>query len=110
MGEQMFTSHRNQMVNALEKPKAPAVQLFWENQPKAQQPAAPLRRDLNAMYVDHRRVRPLIKCFKCRKLGHVARNCKIRLDVQNMTFEKISEFFWKEEEKARKKDFLSKDK
>ena len=31
---------------------------------------------------------PLI-CFKCRKLGHMARDCHQKLDVRNMTYDEI---------------------
>ena len=44
---------------------------------------------------------PLI-CFKCRKPGHMARNCCQKLDVQNMTYDKIIAY---SKDFSEKKDF-----
>ena len=44
---------------------------------------------------------PLI-CFKCRKPRHMARNCHQKLDVQNMTYDKIIAYA---KDFSEKKDF-----
>ena len=50
----------------------------------------------NAMDMDKNRrcgppgdKRPPLICFKCRKSGHMARDCHQKLDVRNMTYDKI---------------------
>ncbi|KDQ24119.1 hypothetical protein PLEOSDRAFT_1086421 [Pleurotus ostreatus PC15] len=71
-------------------------------QQQQQQPAKPTppalqiaARDPNAMDVD-RSQRGLIHCYKCGGLGHMARDCKRRLDVRQMTYEDQQEY-WQEE-------------
>ena len=74
------------------------------------QPAAP--RDPNAMDVDAGRQqqqqqqqqvrRPQIKCFKCNGLGHMARDCRSKLDIRAMTYEEMREHF--EQAEAARKD------
>ena len=44
---------------------------------------------------------PLI-CFKCRKPGHMARDCCQKLDVQNMTYDEIIAYA---KDFSEKKDF-----
>lgn len=64
-------------------------------QPQRQQPQAPKPRDPDAMDVDRTGKRPPVKCFKCQKLGHIARNCT-GVDIRAMTYEEIQEHFRKE--------------
>jgi hypothetical protein len=53
-------------------------------------------RDPNAMDVDkNTATRPPVKCFKCGKLGHIARNCRDGLDIRAMEYEDM-EKYWKE--------------
>jgi hypothetical protein len=64
------------------------------------QPMAPTTttspRDTNAMDVDkNTATRPPVKCFKCGKLGHIARNCRDGLDIRAMEYEDM-EKYWKE--------------
>src|ERR1700724_1450891 len=80
------------------------------NQQRQYTPPAP--KDLNAMDVDrNRQQRPPIKCFKCNKLGHMARHCKTRLAVGAMTHDEMMDYFEeqiaarKDREELKKKDF-----
>jgi hypothetical protein len=64
------------------------------------QPMAPTTttspRDPNAMDVDkNTATRPPVKCFKCGKPGHIARNCRDGLDIRAMGYEDM-EKYWKE--------------
>ncbi|THG97918.1 hypothetical protein EW145_g7515 [Phellinidium pouzarii] len=59
-------------------------------------------RDPNAMDVDQTRRCPSVKCFKCRREGHYAAQCRSCLDIQAMTYDQMREYF--EEESAQKKD------
>ena len=70
------------------------------NQQCQNPPPAP--KDPNAMDVDrNRQQRPPIKCFKCNKPGHMARDCKGRLDVRAMMHDEMMDYF-KEQIAARK--------
>ena len=63
----------------------------------------PAPKDPNAMDVDRTRQQmPPIKCFKCNKLGHMARDCKGRLDVRAMTHDEMMDYF--EEQLTARKD------
>ena len=46
--------------------------------------------------------RPLVKCFKCGKLGHIARNCRDGLDIRAMGYEDMEKYF---KEKLTKQGF-----
>jgi len=41
-------------------------------------------------------------CYKCHRLGHIKRNCRVGLDVQQMTYEEMYDHF--EQQRARWKD------
>ncbi|KAG6904533.1 hypothetical protein DXG01_009212, partial [Tephrocybe rancida] len=69
-----YNSWRPQGGNPAPAPQAP--------------PAPPAPRDPNAMDVDRNRRGPLI-CYKCKRPGHMARDCKSRMDVCNMTYDDI---------------------
>ncbi|KAF5372653.1 hypothetical protein D9615_009863 [Tricholomella constricta] len=45
-------------------------------------------RDPNAMDVDRNKRGPII-CYKCRRPGHMAKDCRSRMDVRNMSYEEI---------------------
>ena len=72
----------------------------YDNKPATPAAAA---KDPNAMDVDRQQRRqtvgqgqsqqqqlPLI-CFKCRKPGHLARNCRSKMDIRAMTYEELVE-------------------
>ena len=61
------------------------------------------------MDVDRSAKRPPLVCYKCRKPGHMARNCRSCVDIRRMNYEELSGYFvqkQKEEADAKaKKDF-----
>ena len=63
-------------------------------------------RDPNAMDVDRNQRGPLI-CYKCRKPGHMARDCRSRLDVRNMSYDDLMNYA---KEKFAQQDFPDGDK
>ena len=46
--------------------------------------------------------RPLIKCYKCQKLGHMMKDCRAPFNIQNMTYEELCNHF--DQAEAVKKD------
>jgi len=82
-------------------------QQFFRNQVPPQhgqhQNIGQLQHDPNAMDVDRNQAqRPPLKCFKCNGHGHMARDCQRQLDVREMTYDQMAEYF--EEMKAAAKD------
>lgn len=74
----------------------PAAPLPAPAAPPQRQPDAPRQRDPDAMDVDRAGRRPPIKCFRCQRLGHIARNCTYA-DIRSMTFDELREYFRQEE-------------
>jgi len=73
-------------------------QQFFRNQVPPQhgqhQNTGQPQRDPNAMDVDRNQARrPPLKCFKCNRLGHMARDCQRQLDVRGMTYDQMAEYF-----------------
>ena len=61
------------------------------------------QKDPNAMDVDHTQERrPLIKCYKCQKMGHMMKDCRAPFNIRNMTYEELQDHFKQAE--ATKKD------
>lgn len=79
----------------------PAPQAAAPQQPArpAAPAAAPRNNDVVPMDVDRAPCAPLV-CYKCRKPGHIARNCRSRVDVRAMTWEKMVAVI-KEDDAAR---------
>ena len=82
-------------------------QQFFRNQVPPQheqhQNTGQLQRDPNAIDIDRNQAqRPPLKCFKCNRLGHMARDCQRQLDIRGMTYDQMAEYF--EEMKAAAKD------
>ena len=61
------------------------------------------QKDPNTMDVDRTQERrPLIKCYKCQKLGHMMKDCRAPFNIQNMTYKELRNHFNQAE--AAKKD------
>ena len=62
----------------------------------------PGQKDPNAMDVDcTQERRPLIKCYKCQKMGHMMKDCRAPFNIRNMTYEELCDHF-KQAEVAKK--------
>lgn len=117
--ERLFsgTSHPKQAQASTSAPQAQGNRNFvWNRTQPQQAQAPPVRtapanpppaRDPNAMDVDRSQRGPPV-CYKCRKPGHRAFECRSRLDVRNMTYDDImnhaKQYF------EEKKDFPTGDK
>ena len=56
----------------------------------------------NAMVVDQTQEwRPLIKCYKCQKMGHMMKDCRVPFNIRNMMYEELCDHF-KQAEAAKK--------
>ena len=61
------------------------------------------QKDPNTMDVDHTQEwRPLIKCYKCQKLGHMMKDCRAPFNIRNMMYKELHDHF--EQAEAVKKD------
>ena len=61
------------------------------------------QKDPNAMDVDcTQEWRPLIKCYKCQKLGHMMKDCRAPFNIRNMTYEELQDHF--DQAEVAKKD------
>ena len=61
------------------------------------------QKDPNAMNVDRNQSqKPLLRCYKCHKLGHMMRDCKAPFNIRNMTYEELQDYF--DQAEAVKKD------
>jgi len=72
-------------------------QFFRDQMPAQHEPhqnTGQPQRDPNVMDVDRNQARrPLMKCFKCNGLEHMAKECQRNLDVRGMTYEEMAEHF-----------------
>ena len=61
------------------------------------------QKDPNAMEVDRTQERrPPVKCYKCQKLGHMMKDCRVPFNIRNMMYEELHEHF--DQAEAAKKD------
>ena len=61
------------------------------------------QKDPNAMDVDQtQEQRPPIKCYKCQKMGHMMKYCRVLFNIRNMTYKELRDHF--EQAEAAKKD------
>jgi hypothetical protein len=75
------------------------------------QPSSPSTSSVVPMEVDAGRKRKNIICYKCKKAGHIARNCTSTFDISAMNYEDLQSHFSKATEEPKdsaeesKKDF-----
>lgn len=70
--------------------------------PQPQKPFIPRPTDMVPMEVDSGKKSKTVICFKCRKPGHIARDCQSTFNINNLTYDDLKVYFQNEEEK---KDF-----
>ena len=78
----------------------PARWAPWSNPPATNQ-ATSGRLDV-PMDVDRnqRQGAPIIRCYKCGKMGHIAKNCQSEFNIRNLTYEQAQDHFkqiWEQE-------------
>lgn len=101
--EEELYKHPGQMPKQIPKQQQPRPQWQTPSIPKLQTLQPPAKQVIEPvpMDVDRSKRGPLI-CFKCKRPGHMARDCRSRLDVRNMSYEEIMEYA---KEQVAKKDF-----
>ena len=61
------------------------------------------QKDPNVMDVDWtQEQRPLVKCYKCQKMGHMMKDCRTPFNIRNMTYKELHDHF--EQAEVAKKD------
>lgn len=61
--------------------------------------------DVVPMEVDSGRKSRQVICYKCRKTGHIARDCKDSFNINHLTYEDLKEHFSNSANNEEKKDF-----
>jgi hypothetical protein len=79
---QREANKRNSVASQASKPSRPVSS-------QSLAPSAKREPDVVPMELDSGRQRRTLICFKCRKPGHMARNCQSTVDVRSMDYESI---------------------
>ena len=50
--------------------------------------------------------RPLIKCYKCQKMGDMMKDCRVPFNIRNMMYEELRDHFEQAEAAKKNRDAI----